>query len=287
MTSRVIDPAREVREARRMTLAPDRTERPDVPPFGHLLRQWRLRRRLTQLELANGAGVSTRHLSFVETGRSAPSREMVLHLAGHLALPLRERNRLLLAAGYAPVFDETELDSPRLSAVRDAVRHVLRGHEPYPALVVDRYWDVVDATAGLSLLLTDVAEELLRPPVNALRVALHPDGMARRVLNGAQWREHLVERLRQQVDLSADPRLEALLREVRGYHPRADDAQLTVAGSRVGDPAVPLRLRHEGRVLSFVSTLTMFGTPLDVTVSELVIEAFYPADAATASALAR
>ena len=290
MTSRVIDGPTVVREARRMTLAPDqpdRPDRPDVPPFGHLLRQWRTRRRLTQLELANGAGVSTRHLSFVETGRSTPSREMVLHLAGHLALPLRERNRLLLAAGYAPVFDETELDSPRLSAVRDAVRHVLRGHEPYPALVVDRYWDVVDATQGLSLLLAGVADDLLAPPVNALRVALHPQGLARRVLNGGQWREHLVERLRQQVDLSADPRLEALLREMRGYPPRAHDAGLTVAGSRVGDPAVPLRLEHEGRVLSFVSTLTMFGTPLDVTVSELVIEAFYPADAATAAALAR
>ena len=271
-----------------MTLATDRPDRPDVPPFGHLLRQWRLRRRLTQLELANGADVSTRHLSFVETGRSAPSREMVLHLAGHLALPLRERNRLLLSAGFAPVFDETELDSPRLSAVRDAVRHVLRGHEPYPALVVDRYWDVVDSTQGLALLTAGVADHLLAPPVNALRVALHPDGMARRVLNGGQWREHLVERLRQQVDLSADPRLEALLREVRGYHrSRDDEAGLTVAGSRVGDPAVPLRLQHEGRVLSFVSTLTMFGTPLDVTVSELVIEAFYPADAATAAALAR
>jgi transcriptional regulator with XRE-family HTH domain len=266
-----------------MTHAADRADA-GTPPLGHLLREWRRRRRLTQLDLANVAGVSTRHLSFVETGRSQPSREMVLHLAEHLGLPLRERNRLLLAAGYAPVYDETELDSPRLSAVRSAVRHVLRGHEPYPALVVDRYWDIVDATDGLALLTAGVAPELLEPPVNVLRVALHPEGLVRRVLNAAQWREHLLARLRQQVDLSADARLEALLREVRGY-PAPDG--VTVAGSRPGDPAVPLLLRHEGRVLAFVSTVTMFGTPLDVTVSELVVEAFYPADDATAAALAR
>lgn len=276
-----------------MTWSPDRDDT-GAPPLGHLLREWRRRRRLTQLDLADLAGVSTRHLSFVETGRSQPSREMVLRLAGHLGLPLRERNRLLLAAGYAPVYDETELDSPRLSAVRSAVRHVLRGHEPYPALVVDRYWDLVDATDGLALLTAGVAPALLEPPVNVLRVALHPEGLVRRVLNAAQWRDHLVARLRQQVDLSADARLEALLREVRGYRlpdgatdAAATPSGVTVAGSRPGDPAVPLRLLHEGRVLAFVSTVTMFGTPLDVTVSELVVEAFYPADDATAAALAR
>lgn len=271
---------------------PDRADRADVPPPGYLLRRWRERRRLTQLDLANLAGVSTRHLSYVETGRSRASREMVLNLADHLGIPLRERNRLLLAAGYAPVYDETALDSPRLSAVRDAVRHVLRGHEPYPALVIDRHWNLVDATSGLALLTEDVDAALLAPPVNVLRVALHPDGLASRVLNRAQWREHLLSRLRQQVDLSADPVLEALLHEVRGYPPPDDPADggtgdLTVAGSRPGDPAVPLRLLHRGRVLAFVSTVTMFGTPLDVTVSELVIEAFYPADDATAALLRR
>jgi transcriptional regulator with XRE-family HTH domain len=251
---------------------------------GGLLREWRQRRRLSQLDLALDTGISTRHLSFVETGRSAPSREVVLRLAEGLGLPLRERNRLLLAAGYAPVFGESPLTAPGLAAVSEAVRHVLAGHEPYPAVVVDRWWNLVDATAGLAVLTDGVAPELLEPPANVLRASLHPDGLAPRILNLGEWRGHLLARLRQQVEVTADPQLTELLAELRSYPgpdgrpPRSEHAPALV---------VPLRIRHGDDVLAFVSTVTTFGTPLDVTVSELVIESFFPADDATAAALRR
>jgi transcriptional regulator with XRE-family HTH domain len=248
---------------------------------GELLREWRQRRRLSQLDFSLQAGISARHLSFVETGRSAPSRDMVLHLAEELRLPLRERNRLLLAAGYAPVFSEVALGSPELAAVSEAVRQVLAGHEPYPAAVVDRWWNLVDGSSGLALLTQGLPAELLEPPVNVLRASLHPDGLAPRIVNLEQWRGHLLARLRQQVELTADPDLAGLLAELAGYP----------GGTAGPEPApalvVPLRIRHGTGELAFVSTVTTFGTPLDVTVAELVIEAFYPADEQTRQALRR
>lgn len=250
-----------------------------------MLRQWRDRRRVSQLDLAIAAEVSTRHLSFVETGRARPSREMVLRLGEHLDVPLRERNHLLLAAGYAPVYREGELGDPEMTAARSALRQVLTGHEPYPAVVVDRMWNLVDGNAGMALLTEGTAPELLAPPANILRIALHPAGMASRVLNLGQLRADLLGRLRRQVDATADPGLAELLAEVRGY-PCADP----VPEAEVpGDSAVfvPLRLRHRDTELSFFSTIATFGAPLDVTLSELAIESFYPADAATGEYLRR
>jgi transcriptional regulator with XRE-family HTH domain len=254
-----------------------------VRPVGELLRGWREQRRLSQMELALDAAVSTRHLSFVETGRSAPSREMVLRLAEHLELPLRERNRLLLAAGYAPVYSHAELDAPELAEVRAAVRQVLTGHEPYPAAAVDRAWNLVDANAGVAMMTAGVAPELLGPPANAMRLALHPDGLAPRIANLGEWRAHLLARLRRQVALTADPVLVELLQEVSDYP--CDDPVPETEVPGAGEVVTPLRLRHGDGELAFFSTVTVFGTPLDVTVSELAIESFFPADAATAAAL--
>lgn len=242
---------------------------------GQLLRRWRQTRRLSQLELAIQAEVSTRHLSFVETGRAAPSREMVLHLAEHLDVPLRDRNELLLAAGYAPAYPAAALDSPQLSAVRDAIRQILAGHEPYPAVVVDRAWRLVDANSSVAVLTEGVAPELLAPPLNVMRLTLHPDGMAPRVANLPEWRAHLLERLRRQL-VAGDAELAALYEELRGYPGGEPGPDVEVPGP--GDFAVPLRLRHRERELAFFSTTATFGTPLDVTVAELVIESFFPAD---------
>ena len=252
-------------------------------PVGELLRRWRDRRRLSQLELALESGISARHLSFVENGRSAPSRGTVLRLAEKLDLPLRERNHLLLAAGYAPVYSEATLDSPEMSAVRGAVRQVLTGHEPYPAVVVDRGWNLVDANAGVALLTEGVAEELLAPPANVLRVSLHPDGMAPRISNLGEWRAHLLGRLRRQVALTADLELARLLNELRAYPCDQPEPEVEVPGA--GDIVVPLRIRHGAQELAFFSTVATFGTPLDVTVAELVIESFFPADPDTVSVL--
>jgi transcriptional regulator with XRE-family HTH domain len=254
-------------------------------PVGELLRQWRERRRLSQMELALQAEISTRHLSFVETSRSKPSRAMVLRLAEQLELPLRERNHLLLAAGYAPVYAETALDSPHLSAVRAAVRQLLTGHEPYPAVVVDRGWNLVDANASVALLTEGVAPELLAPPANVLRVSLHPGGMASRIVNLGEWRAHLLGRLRREVALTADATLVALYDELRAYPCDRPVPESEVPGP--GDIVVPLRIRHGDGELAFFSTVATFGTPLDVTVAELTIESFFPADAETASILHR
>jgi transcriptional regulator with XRE-family HTH domain len=251
-------------------------------PVGELIRRWRERRRLSQLELSNQAEVSTRHLSFVETSRATPSRQMVLHLAEHLDVPLRERNQLLLAAGYAPVYPQHPLDSPRMASVRTAVRQVLTGHDPYPALVVDRWWNLVEANAGAGVFIGGLPAHLLTPPVNALRLALHPEGLAPQILNIGEWRGHLLARLRSQVMTTADAGLEGLYRELAGYPgpPPSDEHPADAI-------VVPLRLEHDGRELSFFSTIATFGTPLDVTVSELMIESFFPADEATAEALRR
>ncbi|HET9103061.1 MAG TPA: helix-turn-helix transcriptional regulator [Solirubrobacteraceae bacterium] len=247
---------------------------------GRLLRDWRQRRRLSQMELALEAGVSTRHLSFVETGRSRPSPEMVLHLAEQLEVPLRERNDLLLAAGYAPQFPARALDDPELAAVRDAVGHVLAGHEPYPAFAVDRHWNLVASNASLAPLLEGVAPELLRPPVNCMRLALHPEGLAPRILNLGEWRGHLLERLAREVALTGDDRLRALREELAGYPgpppPVPPDGAAVMVALHLASPAGELR---------FFSTVTTFGTAVDVTVAELSVEAFFPADAATAERL--
>jgi transcriptional regulator with XRE-family HTH domain len=195
----------------------------NVVPVGHLLREWRQRRRMSQLDLALGADVSARHLSFLETGRSVPSREMVLHLAERLEVPLRERNALLLAAGYAPAFRERPLSDPALAAARQAVELVLAGHEPYPALAVDRHWSLLASNRALGPFLAGVSPDLLRPPVNVLRLSLHPEGTAPRIANLLEWRSHLLARLRRQVDASGDPVLGDLLEELRGYPGPADD----------------------------------------------------------------
>jgi transcriptional regulator with XRE-family HTH domain len=252
-------------------------------PVGALLRHWRQHRRLSQLALALQAEISTRHLSFMETGRASPSREMVLRLAEQLDVPLRERNQLLLAAGYAPVYAEGALDAPHLAAVRGAVRQVLAGHEPYPAVVVDRGWRLVEANGGVALLTAGVPPELLTPPVNVLRVSLHPDGLAPRIVNLGEWRAHLLGRLRRQVALTDDPALAALYDELRAYPCPQPEPEVELPGP--GDVAVPLRFRHGDRELAFISTVATFGTPLDVTVAELVIESFFPADAETAAVL--
>jgi len=254
-------------------------------PIGELLRQWREHRRLSQLELALTAEISARHLSFVETGRSVPSRAMIHRLAEHLEVPLRERNRLLLAAGYAPVYGETELDSPRMLAVREAVRQILTGHEPYPAVVMDGRWNLVDANAGVALFTGEVAPELLAPPVNVLRASLHPQGMARRIVNFGEWRGHLLGRLRRQVALTADPELASLYEELCSYPCEETEQAVDIPGP--GELVVPLRIQHHGEELAFFGTVATFGTPLDITVSELVIESFFPADERTAAVLRR
>ena len=251
---------------------------------GDLLRGWRRRRHLSQLELSLEAEVSARHLSFVETGRSKPSRELVLHLAEHLEVPLRDRNTLLLAAGYAPAHPRTALDAPEMTPVRQALDAILTGHEPYPAVIVDHRWNVVTANdAALAVLADGVAPELLAPPMNALRVTLHPDGLAPRIVNLSEWAAHLLQRLQREATASGDPDLAALLQELRGY-PGVS------AGHDDGDTAgrlfVPLRLRHDRLgELSFFSTVATFGTALDLTMAELAIESFFPADDATAAAL--
>jgi transcriptional regulator with XRE-family HTH domain len=249
------------------------------------LRQWRERRRMSQLSLALEAEISTRHLSFVETGRSQPSRDMVLNLAAKLELPFRDRNALLLAAGYAPAYAETPLDAAPLASVRAAVQQVLRGHEPYPAVVVDGRWNIVGANAGVALLLENVAPDLLRPPANGLRLSLHPAGLASRIVNLGEWRAHLFSRLRRQIALTADPELLRLLEELRAYPCDQPEPDLDLPGQ--GAVYVPLRLRSGDRELAFFYTVSTFGTPLDITVAELAIESLFPADAATADALTK
>jgi len=252
-------------------------------PFGAHLRHWRQHRRLSQLDLAQEAEVSTRHLSYVETGRAAPSREMVLRLADRLAVPLRERNALLVAAGYAPMYRQRSLDDPALAAARQAVDLVLKGHEPYPALAVDRHWNLVAHNRLVPLLMAGAAPELVKPPVNVLRLSLHPEGLAPRIANLAQWRAHLLERLLQQVAATGDAVLQALHDELAGYP--VDGAGSAPAGGELSTLVVPFQLQTAAGVLSFISTTTIFGTPVDVTLQELAVESFFPADAATAAAL--
>jgi transcriptional regulator with XRE-family HTH domain len=250
---------------------------------GPLLREWRQRRHLSQLELALEAEISTRHLSFVETGRARPSRELLLHLAQLLEMPLRERNVLLVSAGFAPLFAERALDAPELAAQRAAIELVLRVHEPFPALALDRHWNLVLANAAARRLLAGVAPGLLAPPVNMMRLSLHPDGLAGAIVNLEEIRAHMLHRLRRQVAQGGDAVLVALLRELSAL-PHAPPASAPLHDPYIG-VVLPLRLRTPAGELSLFSTLTVFGSPVDVTLSELAIEAFFPADEASAAIL--
>lgn len=254
-------------------------------PVGGLIRQWRQRRRLSQLDLACDAGISTRHLSFVETGRAQPSRDMLLHLSEQLDVPVRERNVLLVAAGYAPIFPERPLEDPALSPARAAVDLVLERQKPYPAFALDRHWRIVASNAALPKLYDGVAAELMKPPVNAMRLSLHPRGLAPRILNLGEWRAHLLFRLRRQVELTADAALIALLREVGGY-PAPAGKPIQVAGLE-HEIVVPFRIKTADGALSFFSMTTVFGTPVDVMLSELALELFFPADDDTAASVQR
>jgi hypothetical protein len=226
--------------------------------------------------------VSARHLSFVETGRSKPSRELVLHLAEHLDVPLRERNSLLLAAGYAPTYSKTALDADEMGPVRDAIDKILAGHEPFPALVVDRYWDLVSANRPATEIMSGVAPALLEPPVNTLRICVHPDGLASRIVNFADYSSHLITRLHRQAVAAADPAMFELLDELRSYPGVRDGPHPTDASSLLFSPFI---VRMGDDELTFFSTLATFGTALDITVAELAIESFFPADEKTAARL--
>ncbi|KOU46374.1 helix-turn-helix domain-containing protein [Streptomyces californicus] len=282
-----------------MTTAPPDTE------VGPLLREWRERRRISQLELALRADSSARHISFVETGRSRPSEDMVLRLAEALDVPVRERNALLVMAGYAPRYAQTPLDAPAMSALRESLDRLLTAYEPYPALVVDGVYGVVAANRGIALLLEGVAERLLIPPVNAMRLTLHPEGLAPRIVNLPEWRADLLAQMERQIALVRSPALRELYEEVAAYpvpERPADTDRTDVpegpggsggsasADGRTGREraaafALPMRLEHGGRVLSFVSSIATFNTPMDVTVAELAIETFLPADRETAAYL--
>jgi transcriptional regulator with XRE-family HTH domain len=273
-----------------MPTADLQSERRGLGPIGERLREWRQRRRLSQLALAAGAGVSQRHVSFVESGRAMPSRELVLALARQLEVPFRERNELLLAAGFAPIYRERPLTAPELAPARTAVELVLEAYEPFPALAVDRHWTFMMSNRAVAPLLARVHPELLKPPVSVLRVSLHPAGLAPHISNLEQWREHVLSRLETQVRVSADRVLIALLDELRAMagatstRPARDERRASSSEPLAG-VAVPFQLDTEQGRLSFLSTTTVFGTPIDITLAELAIEAFLPADAATATAL--
>lgn len=250
---------------------------------GPLLRAWREQRRVSQLELALRADSSARHISFIETGRSRPSEEMVLRLAEHLDVPVRERNALLLAAGYAPRYSETPLDDPALDALRAGMERLIQGYEPYPALVLDATYQVVAANRGILMLMDGIPESLLEPPLNAMRLTLHPQGLAPRIRNLPEWRGHLLAQMERQLALHRSDRLRELYEEVTAY-----PVPETASGAPSGEPfdeaayfALPMQIEHEGRVLSFISSISTFNTPMDVTVAELAIETFLPADPAT------
>lgn len=254
---------------------------------GDLLRDWRQRRRLSQLALAIDTDISQRHLSFIESGRSLPSRDMVLRLTEQLDVPLRERNAILMAAGFAPIYRDRPLDSPELAGARLIIQRILDGHDPHPALAVDRQWTMLAANRAVGALLADVAGHLLTGPVNVLRVSLHPEGLASRVVNFREWRSHIFNRLSREIDISADVQLAALLDELKSYPvPFEARTPKNSAGNGHADIAVPLILSSPAGPLSFLSTTTVFGTATEVTLSEVTIEAFFPADAETSKAMA-
>jgi transcriptional regulator with XRE-family HTH domain len=253
----------------------------DTTTFGDRLRAWRMRRRMSQLQLASEAAVSARHLSFLETGRARPSRELVLHLAEHLDVPLRERNTLLVSAGFAPSFRETPLEEPPMEPVRRALDALLRSHEPNPAIVVDRGWNLVTSNRATLMLIEGVAPALLQPPINVMRLSLHPEGLAPRVVNFDHYRAHLLTRLARDLHLTGDPVLAQLYDEVRGYAGGTTDP----TGTEPVDVVLPMRLRSPYGELTLFSTIAVFGTPVDITLDELAIEQFFPADDHTARVL--
>ncbi|MFI6488508.1 helix-turn-helix domain-containing protein [Streptomyces sp. NPDC050564] len=271
-----------------MTIVPSEAATPPSAPtdkgIGPLLRSWREQRRVSQLELALRAGSSARHISFIETGRSRPSEEMVLRLAEHLDIPVRDRNALLLAAGYAPHYPETPLDDPSMDALREGMERLIQGYEPYPALVVDATYNVLAANRGIIMLLEGVPESLLTPPLNAMRLTLHPEGLAPRIRNLRAWRDHLLAQMDRQIALRRSQPLRALYEEVAAY-PVPDPAEEDEPIDPVPYFALPMQIEHDGRVLSFISSISTFNTPMDVTVAELAIETFLPADPATAKYL--
>ncbi|MFI6361851.1 helix-turn-helix domain-containing protein [Nocardia sp. NPDC050630] len=249
-------------------------------PVGALLREWRLRRRLSQLDLSVQSGISTRHVSFVENGRTIPSPAMVERFAEHLDIPLRERNRLLVAAGYAPTYQHRALDDPDLVQARTAVRRVLDAHEPFPALAIDRQWNLLFANTAADVFFEGVAAELLEPPINMMRIGLHPKGFAPRVRNIEQVRGFLLPRLARQAELSGDPVLAALHRELsaftsEGVFPQVDPSEV----------ALPIQLEHRGTQLSLFNTIMRFGAAFDVTLDEIAIESYFPADQTTSAYL--
>src|SRR3954466_5067692 len=253
------------------------------PRLGELLKMWRSKRRVSQLDLASVAGVSSRHLSFIETGRSKPSRDMVLHLAEHLDVPLRDRNVMLTAAGFAPMYQESPLDAPELASVRQAIEVILANHEPCPAFVIDGAWNLLEANAGVAAFLDLISPELLDPPMNVIRASLHPRGLSRFIVNFEEYAAHVIERLNRQLAATSDPGLEALLAEVMDY---PDVARAVGDGAVLPPPAavLPMHFRlDDGTELRFFSTMTVFGSPLDVTIATPAIESFFPADEATAA----
>jgi transcriptional regulator with XRE-family HTH domain len=255
---------------------------PESHHAGRLLRKWRQRRKLSQLDLSCESGISTRHLSFLETGRSSPSRNMLSRLCENLDLPLRERNRLFVAAGYAPVYPERPLEHPSLVSARDAMDKLLVGLEPNPALVIDSHWTLISSNRFVPPLLEGAASWLVQPPVNVIRLCLHPEGIAPRIVNLHEWRPHLLERLRRQIDASGDPVLLELRKEVRRYPEPTPEGRMSVEPDAA---IVPLRLAFGDNVFSFLSTTMLFGTPLDITLSELAVECFFPTDTITAEKL--
>ncbi|MGM1075011.1 helix-turn-helix domain-containing protein [Streptomyces sp. H28] len=273
-----------------MATVPPGTRTPSPSPSaaggaGPLLRAWREQRRVSQLELALRAGSSARHISFVETGRARPSEEMVLRLAEHLDVPVRERNALLLAAGYAPRFPETPLDDPALGALREGIEQLIGGFEPYPALVVNALYDVVAANSAVLELIDGVPQDLLEPPLNTMRLTLHPRGLAPRIKNLRQWRGHLLAQMERQIALRRSEPLRALYEEVAAYPVPGSAGEDEEAVEVAAYFALPMRIEHRGRTLSFVSSVSTFNTPMDVTVAELAVETLLPADPATAKYL--
>lgn len=255
-------------------------------PIGDQLRLWRRRRHLSQQALADRADLSARHLSFIETGRSTPSREMVLRLAERLSVPLRERNPMLEAAGYAPLYRRSSLDAPEMQSARRSLDIVLRSHLPNPSLAFDRSYNVIAANPAVGALLEGAEPEFLLAPINVIKVSLHPRGIASRIANFAQWRKHILNRLQQQLEVTGDGCLKSLIDEVLAYPLPKGGEQHDLEHDHLG-VLLPLRLRTHTGVLSFISTVTVFGTPHDITLQELAIESFFPADKYTASVLAR
>src|SRR3954467_13620247 len=254
-----------------------RAARTQPAHVGDHLREWRQRRHLSQLDLASDADISARHLSFVETGRAAPSRDMVLKLAERLEIPLRERNVLLVAAGYAPAFPQRSLDDPPLKSARAAIALVLKAHEPNPALAYDRHWNLVSANRMVAPLLAGIPPRLLGQPLNVLRLAFHPEALAARTVNLAEWCSHRLERLHRQCEATADPELLKLYQELKAYPIPARSGPLSS-----DNVAIPFKMRLNGEVLSFISTTMVFGTPVDIPLSQLALETFFPADDLTA-----